>query len=87
MPKFRHRDRITIFTEILKAAKESERGKRKTNIMRSVNLNYHQANKYLQLLLVNGLLYKEKDDKYKPTKKGLEIMKKLEHLNLGLDIK
>jgi predicted transcriptional regulator len=86
MPIFRHRDRTTILAEILKTTKESERGKTKTNIVQSVNLNYHQVNKYLQLLLVNGLLYKEKDDRYKPTKRGLEIMKNLERLNLRLDI-
>lgn len=84
MSTFRHRDRMTIFAEILKTTKESRNGKKKTNIMRSANLNYHQANKYLHLLLVNGLLCLDSDDRYKPTKKGLEFVTNLESLNLRL---
>jgi len=83
MLTLRHRDRATIFAEILKATK-SERGKKKTDIMRSVNLNYHQINKYLRLLLINGLLCVDTDERYKPTKKGLEIIEKLESLNSEL---
>ena len=48
---------MTIFAEILKTTKESRRGKKKTVIMQSVNLNYHQANRYLHWLLTNGLLH------------------------------
>jgi len=83
MLTLRHRDRATIFAEILKTTK-SERGKKKTDIMRSVNLNYYQVNKYLRLLLINGLLCVDTDERYKPTKKGLEIIEKLESLNSEL---
>jgi len=83
MLTLRHRDRATIFAEILRTT-NSERGKKKTDIMRSVNLNYHQVNKYLRLLLINGLLCVDTDDRYKPTKKGLEIIEKLESLNSEL---
>ena len=84
MSTFRHRDRMTIFAEILKTTKESKRGEKKTNIMHSVHLNYYQANKYLHLLLINGFLYIDSADRYKTTKKGLEFIKTLETLNLRI---
>lgn len=79
-----YRDRLTIFAEILKTTKESKIGKKKTNIMRSVNLNYTQANKYLNLLLINGLLYLDSNNRYRTTKKGLELVTSIESLNLKL---
>lgn len=79
------RDRMAIFAEILRTTKDSRRGKRKTEIMRSVNLNYHQANKYLHWLLVNGLLHLDSEDRYKTTKKGLELIETLESLDLRLE--
>ena len=82
MSTFTRRDRLTIFAEILKAAKDSGEGKNKTNIMQSVNLNGPQANKYLHLLLMNGLIYLDGKDRYKPTEKGLELIKTLESLDL-----
>jgi len=84
MSKFTHRDRLTILAEILKTTNESGKGKSKTNIMQSVNLNYHQANKYLRLLLINKLLCIDSKDRYKPTKKGLELIRTLESHNLTL---
>ena len=84
MSTFTHRDRLTILAEILKTINESKKGKSKTNIMQSANLNYHQANKYLRLLLINRLLYLNSEDRYKPTKKGLELIRTLESQNLTL---
>ena len=85
MLTLRHRDRATIFAEILKTTGESERGKKKTDIMRSVNLNYSQASKYLRLLLINGLLCLDAENRYKLTKRGLEIIRRLESLSLRLE--
>ena len=85
MTTFRHRGRVTIFAEILKATGESERGKKKTDIMYGVNLNYFQASKYLRLLLINGLLCLDAENRYRLTKRGLEIIKKLEFLSLRLE--
>lgn len=84
MSTFMRRGRLTIFAEILKTTKDSARGKKKIDIMRSVNLNHPQVNKYLHLLLINGLLSLNSEHRYKITKKGLEIIKTLESLNLSL---
>lgn len=69
MSTFARRDRLTILAEILKTTKESKRGKEKTDIMRGANLNCHQADKYLHLLLINGLLHLDSEDRHKTTKK------------------
>jgi predicted transcriptional regulator len=84
MPTFKHRARLTVFAEILKVTRESSDGRKKTDIMRSVNLNHPQADKYLNLLLTNNLLCLDNEDRYKPTKKGLKLVKTLESLNLRL---
>lgn len=84
MSIFRHRDRLTVFAEILKTTNEFKKGKKKTDIVRSVNLNYPQASRYLNLLLINGFLWLDSEDRYKPTKKGLELIRTLESLNLKL---
>jgi len=84
MSTFRNRSRLTIFADILKTTKESREGKNKTDIMLSANLKYPQANKYLDLLLINGFLRLDTRDRYKITKKGLEFIRTLESLNLRL---
>jgi len=84
MSIFMHRDRLTVFAEILKITKEFREGKTKTEIVRSVNLNYPQASRYLNLLLTNGLLCLDSEDRYKPTEKGLELIRTLESLDLKL---
>ena len=84
MSTFKHRARLTVFAEILKVTRESSEGKKKTDIMRSVNLNHPQADKYLNLLLTNKLLCLDNEDRYKPTKKGLKLARTLESLNLRL---
>ena len=84
MSTFTRRDRLTIFAEILKTTEKSSKGENKTNIMRSVHLSYPQTKKYLNLLLINGLLRIDSDDRYKPTKRGLEFIRTLESKNLRL---
>jgi len=84
MVTFRHRDRMAIFTEILRTTRDSREGKKKTNIMQSVHLNHPQANKYLNLLLTKDLICLDSEDRYKPTKKGLELIKNLESLDLSV---
>ena len=84
MSTFRHRARLAIFAEILKATKESKRGKKKADIARIANLSYPQASKFLNLLLANGLLRIDKENMYKPTEKGLKLVRAFESLNLKL---
>jgi len=84
MSTFRHRARLAIFAEILKATKESRKGKKKVDIVRIVNLSYPQADKFLNLLLANGLLRVDSENTYKPTEKGLKLIRAFESLNLKL---
>ena len=85
MPTFKHRDRLTILAEILKTTSESKEGKTKIDIIKSANLSYAQANKFLSFLLTGGFLRLDTESRYKPTKKGLEFAKNLESLNLRLE--
>ena len=84
MPVFKHRDRLTVFSEILKKTRESKEGKRKIDIVRGTNLSYPQAEKYLNLLITNGFLYMNTNERYKPTEKGLKLVKILQLLNVRL---
>lgn len=74
---FKYRDRMTIIADILKSVSERGRGKRKTNIMQSVNLSHSQVNKYLDLLLRNGYVILDDGRMYKPTHKGLAFLQNL----------
>jgi predicted transcriptional regulator len=89
--KFKYRDRISIVTDILDAVSDDPQGKTKTGIMRSANLNFDQANKYLHLLILCDLL-KAKDPlesyevaRYRLTGKGLEIARHLTALQFALE--
>lgn len=84
MSTFEYRDRLTIITEILKTTNQSTSGKKKTDITRSANLSYPQGNKYLHLLLTNGLLRHNSGDRYTVTQKGFELVRTFESLNLKL---
>jgi predicted transcriptional regulator len=53
---FKYRDRTSIIGEILDTINSDPRGKTKTSIMRSANLNLDQVNKYLQHLQILGLI-------------------------------
>ena len=75
---FKNRDRVTIIADILKSVSENGKGKRKTNIMQSANLNYPLVNKYLELLMRNGYVVLDDGRMYKPTSKGLKFLQNLE---------
>jgi len=83
---FQKRDRVTIIADILKSIRYSKKGRRKTNIMQSANLNYDQLNKYLDLLIRNGYVIVE-GQIYKPTSRGLEFLETIEADYLKLRIK
>jgi predicted transcriptional regulator len=68
-----NRDRHDITMEILRKATS---GKRKTELMRDVGLSYLQAKQYLSALTKKGLLELDKQNSYKTTRKGLEILEK-----------
>jgi predicted transcriptional regulator len=68
-----NRDRHDITMEILRKATS---GKRKTELMRDVGLSYLQAKQYLKALTEKGLLELDKQNSYKTTRKGLEILEK-----------
>jgi predicted transcriptional regulator len=68
-----NRDRHDITMEILRKATS---GKRKTELMRDAGLSYLQAKQYLKALTEKGLLELDKQNSYKTTRKGLEILEK-----------
>jgi len=88
--EFKYRDRVSIISDILKTVKNSSsKGKRKTQIMQSANLNYDQVNKYLALLISNGYIEKERSEihgglVYRATGKGLNFVRFFEAENLRL---
>jgi predicted transcriptional regulator len=88
--EFKYRDRVSIIGDILETVKNSPRkGKRKTQIMQSANLNYDQINKYLGLLITNGYIEAERSEihrglVYRVTSRGLDFVKVLEAENLRL---
>lgn len=90
LSEFKYRDRVSIISDILKTVKYSSgKGKRKTQIMQSANLNYDQVNKYLALLISNGYIAAEHSEinrgaVYRATSKGLDFVKILEAENLML---
>jgi len=86
--EFKYRDRISIISDILRTVTNtSGKGKRKTQIMQSANLNYDQVNKYLSFLINNGYIKIEHSEiygrpVYRATSKGLNFVKFLETENL-----
>jgi len=82
--EFKYRDRTSIISDILKTVTNSAgKGKRKTQIMQSANLNFDQVNKYLSFLIGNGYLKIECPEihggpVYRATSKGLNFVKFLE---------
>jgi predicted transcriptional regulator len=87
---FKYRDRVSIIGDILMSIKNSaEKGKKKTQIMQSANLNYDQANKYLALMISNDYIREEntptrRERLFKATSKGLNFIEILESENLTL---
>lgn len=87
MSSFKYRDRITIFRDVLKTIKRSDKGGRKYTIMRHASLSYDQLNKYLLFLTNMGYIREiaEPDGKkYEVTEKGSMFLKNLEDLRLHL---
>ena len=81
---FRYRDRASIIGEIVDSVAGDPRGKTKTSIMRSANLNLEQTNKYLDLLVVCDVLRAvrpltlQETARYKLTEKGFRLAHEFE---------
>jgi predicted transcriptional regulator len=77
--RFKYRDRASIIGDILDSINSDPRGKTKTSIMRGANLSLDQVNKYLQHLVVSGVvktiepLESQEIGRYKLTTKGLQF--------------
>jgi len=90
LSKFKYRDRATIIADILDTIYRDPKGKTKTSIMRGANLNFTQANRYLELLLLRGFITEidpirsQELARYKPTKKGLQLVNILETSRFSL---
>ena len=74
------RSQIQIIAEILSLLRLSEVGK--TEIMYTVNMSYFQVQRYLNLMLELGLVDTHENEHhmvfYQITKKGLEILNRIE---------
>ena len=69
----KHRDRIAISRAILESANGSNI--KKTKIMTSTFLSYHQLNEYLRILTERDLLRYDLDTRtFKTTEKGLTFL-------------
>jgi len=77
--RFKYRDRASIIGDILDSINSDPRGKTKTSIMRGANLSLEQVNKYLQHLMLSGVikttapLESQEAARYKLTTKGLGL--------------
>ena len=71
---FKYRDRVSIIGDILTTVKNSRKGRRKTQIMQSANLNYNQTKKYLDYLLDCGYLVVAEKEKYRITNEGSRFL-------------
>ena len=77
--RFKYRDRASIIGDILDSINSDPRGKTKTSIMRGANLSLEQVNKYLQHLMLCGVirtvdpLESQEAARYKLTTKGLVL--------------
>jgi len=75
------RSRFDIIIEILEVAKA---GVNKTSIVYRTNLNFTLAEKYLELLEMQGLM-ENKSEKYITTGKGKIFLEKAKDLTLQLE--
>ena len=91
LSNFKYRDRATIIGDILDTIYREPKGKTKTSIMRSTNLNFGQANKYLKFLVLCDIvkaadpLGSQEVARYKLTHKGLSLLKNFDMWQLVLD--
>ena len=88
LSKFKYRDRASIMKDILETISSDPNGKTKTSIMRGANLNFGQANKYLDFLVVcdaikaSNPLRSQELARYRLTQKGLKFLRTTEIWNL-----
>jgi len=88
LSKFKYRDRASIMKDILETISSDPNGKTKTSIMRGANLNFGQANKYLDFLVVcdaikaSNPLRSQELARYRLTQKGLKFLRTTEMWNL-----
>ena len=81
LSKFKYRDRTAIVAEILDTIYRDPKGKTKTGIMRAANLNFAQANQYLDNLLLCDIvkasdpLRSQEAARYRLTEKGCRFLK------------
>lgn len=91
LSKFKYRDRATIIGSILESINRDSQGQTKTSIMRSSNLNFGQANKYLDFLQACDLvkatdpLRNQEMARYKLTGKGATLLRDFEVWRLVLE--
>jgi len=71
---FKYRDRTIIISDILKTVKTSKKGRKKTQIMQSANLNYAQTKKYLNYLTDCGFLVVTERQTYVITNEGSRFL-------------
>jgi predicted transcriptional regulator len=75
----KYRSRTDIVAQILDAANG---GSTKTRIMYKAYLSYAQLKEYLAVLIENGLVeYKEGEQKYRTTEKGIKFMQVYRHMD------
>jgi predicted transcriptional regulator len=89
--KFKYRDRAIIMRDILETINRDPKGKTKTSIMRGANLNFEQANKYLDFLVLCDAikaadpLRSQELARYRLTKRGLQFLRNTVMWNLVMD--
>lgn len=85
LSKFKYRDRSKIITDVLDTLRANPRGKRITNIMQGAHLNFEQTSRYLDVMLMTGLI-KADGPRYRVTEKGLRLAEDLENLHVVLKV-
>lgn len=89
--KFKYRDRASIVRDILDTIDRDPRGKTKTSIMRGANLNFEQANKYLDFLVLCDAikaadpLRSQELARYRLTQKGTRFLRNSDIWDLLID--
>lgn len=89
--KFKYRDRAIIMRDILETINRDPKGKTKTSIMRGANLNFAQANKYLDFLVLCDAikaanpLRSQELARYRLTQSGLQFLRNTEMWNLMMN--
>ena len=90
LSRFKYRDRATIIGDILDTIYRDPKGKTKTGIMRSTNLNFDQANKYLNSLMLCDIvkatdpLRRQEAARYRLTQRGVVLLKNFDLWQLVL---